>query len=52
MATKSFDFSQLTAAERIKLAEELWDSVEPADVPLSTAQASRPQGARAWRASH
>ena len=40
MATSSFDFSQLSAAERIKLAEELWDSVGPTDVPLSDAQAT------------
>ena len=40
MATSSFDFSQLSAAERIKLAEELWDSVSPADVLLSAVQAT------------
>ncbi len=40
MATRSFDFSQLSAVERIKLAEELWDSLDPADVPLSVAQAT------------
>ncbi len=40
MASRSFDFSQLSAAERIKLAEELWDSVGPTDVPLSDAQAA------------
>jgi putative addiction module component (TIGR02574 family) len=39
MATRSFDFSQLSAAERIRLAEELWDSVDPTDVTLSAAQA-------------
>jgi putative addiction module component (TIGR02574 family) len=25
----AFDFSHLTAAERIQLAEDLWDSIEP-----------------------
>jgi putative addiction module component (TIGR02574 family) len=39
MATRTFDFSQLTAAERIQLAEELWDSLDPAEVTLSAAQA-------------
>lgn len=39
MATRAFDFSQLTAAERIQLAEELWDSLDPAEVTLSAAQA-------------
>ena len=27
-----FDFSHLTAAERIQHAQDLWDSVEPADI--------------------
>jgi putative addiction module component (TIGR02574 family) len=34
-----FDFSHLTAAERIQLAQDLWDSLEPAEIdaelPLS-----------------
>jgi putative addiction module component (TIGR02574 family) len=38
MATRHFDFSQLTPAERIDLAEDLWDSLGPADVTLSAAQ--------------
>jgi putative addiction module component (TIGR02574 family) len=29
----------LTPAERIELAEDLWDSLDPADVTLSPAQA-------------
>ena len=29
MAAPLFDFSHLTAAERIELAEQLWDSLEP-----------------------
>jgi putative addiction module component (TIGR02574 family) len=40
MATRQFDFSKLTPAERIDLAEDLWDSLGPADVPLSAAQAA------------
>jgi putative addiction module component (TIGR02574 family) len=38
MAARLFDFSGLNAAERIRLAEDLWDSVDPSDVSLSTAQ--------------
>ena len=30
-----FDFSHLTPEERIQLAEELWDSLEPSAVPLT-----------------
>jgi putative addiction module component (TIGR02574 family) len=37
-----FDFSHLTAAERIQLAQDLWDSLEPAEIdaelPLTDAQ--------------
>jgi putative addiction module component (TIGR02574 family) len=37
---KSFDFLQLSAAERILLAQELWDSVhdEAQAMPLTAAQ--------------
>jgi putative addiction module component (TIGR02574 family) len=35
MSSPIFDFSHLSPEERIQLAEELWDSLEPADVPLS-----------------
>lgn len=38
MATRAFDFSQLSPAERIQLAEELWDSVDPSKVTLSAKQ--------------
>jgi len=38
MATPAFDFSKLSAAERIQLAEELWDSVDPSQVTLSARQ--------------
>lgn len=27
-----FDFGHLTAAERIQLAQDLWDSLEPAEI--------------------
>ena len=40
MATTHFDFSHLTPAERIQLASDLWDSLEPADVVLSPEQAA------------
>jgi len=35
MSSPIFDFSHLSPEERIQLAEELWDSLQPADVPLS-----------------
>ena len=40
MRNTEFDFSKLSIAERIQLAEDLWDSipVERADVPLTEAQ--------------
>lgn len=38
MATPQFDFSVLSAAERIQLAEDLWNSVDPSQVTLSAVQ--------------
>lgn len=40
MRNTDFDFSKLSIAERIQLAEDLWDSIsaEGADVPLTEAQ--------------
>jgi putative addiction module component (TIGR02574 family) len=40
MQTTDFDFSSLSVAERIQLAEDLWDSVvaETTDIPLTDAQ--------------
>lgn len=35
MSSPLFDFSHLSPEERIQLAEELWDSLEPASLPLS-----------------
>jgi putative addiction module component (TIGR02574 family) len=36
-----FDFSHLSVAERIQLAEDLWESIEPTseELPLTEAQA-------------
>jgi putative addiction module component (TIGR02574 family) len=33
MSSPIFDFSHLSPEERIQLAEELWDSLEPQQVP-------------------
>jgi putative addiction module component (TIGR02574 family) len=40
MRNTEFDFSKLSVAERIQLAEDLWDSIplEAADIPLTEAQ--------------
>ena len=39
MRNAEFDFSKLSIAERIQLAEDLWDSIpESADIALSDAQ--------------
>lgn len=40
MSRAPFDFSRLSIAERIQLAEDLWDSIpeEEVDVPLTEAQ--------------
>ncbi len=35
MSSPIYDFSHLTPEERIQLAEELWDSLEPQQVPAS-----------------
>lgn len=37
MAAPLFDFSHLSPAQRIELAEQLWDSLQPGDVELSDA---------------
>ena len=36
MTVPIFDFSHLSAAERIELAEQLWDSLEPEAIAPST----------------
>jgi putative addiction module component (TIGR02574 family) len=39
MRSTELDFSKLSVAERIQLAEDLWDSIpETADIPLTEAQ--------------
>ena len=40
MSRPKFDFTKLSVAERIQLAEDLWDSIpeEGTDLPLSDAQ--------------
>jgi putative addiction module component (TIGR02574 family) len=39
MSHAEFDFSKLSVAERIQLAEDLWDSIpESADIALADAQ--------------
>ena len=40
MSRPKFDFSKLSVAERIQLAEDLWDSIpeDGTDLPLSEAQ--------------
>jgi len=35
MTSPIFDFSHLSPEERIQLAEDLWDSLEPTEVPIS-----------------
>ena len=35
MSSPIFDFSHLSPEERIQLAEELWDSLAPSDLPLA-----------------
>jgi putative addiction module component (TIGR02574 family) len=47
MAHPLFDFSHLSPAERIELAERLWDSLEPAAAPLSETQAAELRHRRA-----
>lgn len=35
MSSPIFDFSHLSPEERIQLAEELWDSLDSAELPIS-----------------
>ena len=60
MTSPIFDFSHLSPAERIQLAEELWDRLEPTEVPVDPtlaadlerrAEAHRrePERGRPWR---
>lgn len=47
MAHPLFDFSHLSPAERIELAERLWDSLQPSAAPLSESQAAELRKRRA-----
>jgi putative addiction module component (TIGR02574 family) len=47
MAAPLFDFSHLTPDERIELAEQLWDSLEPAAVDPDEAQVAELRRRRA-----
>ena len=38
MGTARIDISRLSPSERLQLVEELWDSLTPADIPLTPAQ--------------
>jgi len=39
MGTTPLDISKLSPAERLRLVEQLWDSLDAADIPLTAAQA-------------
>ena len=47
MAAPIFDFSHLTPAERIELAEQLWDSLEPQSIELPPDQVTELRRRRA-----
>ena len=47
MTAPIFDFSHLTPAERIELAEQLWDSLEPQSVELPPDQVAELRRRRA-----
>jgi len=47
MAHPLFDFSHLSPAERIELAEQLWNSLDPAVTALSDEQAAELRRRRA-----
>lgn len=47
MSVPIFDFSHLTPEERIELAEQLWDSLEPSGISLSEDNASELRRRRA-----
>ena len=60
MGTTRIDISELTPAERLRLVEELWDSLSPSDLPLTAAQSEEldrrealhhadPKRGRPWR---
>ena len=40
MSATRLDITRLTAAERLQLVEELWDSLSPNDIPITSAQSA------------
>jgi putative addiction module component (TIGR02574 family) len=49
MSSPIFDFSHLSPEERIQLAEELWDSLQPSAVPLTPELAAELRRRREYR---
>ena len=60
MIAPRFDFSHLSAPERLQLVEDLWDSLTPDEVPVTPSQAEElarrealhdadPNRGRQWR---
>ena len=60
MGTARIDISRLSPSERLQLVEELWDSLTPADIPLTPAHVKElsrrealhradPERGRPWR---
>jgi putative addiction module component (TIGR02574 family) len=60
MGATRIDISRLTPSEKLRLVEELWDSLDPGDIPLTQAQAeeldrrealhrANPKRGRPWR---
>jgi len=52
MSKTQIDFSRLTVAERIQLAEDLWDSVADSDEVLELTDAQRAELDRRLSAHH
>lgn len=60
MSATPIDISKLSPTERLRLVEELWDSLTPAEIPLTPAQVKEldrrealhradPKRGRPWR---
>jgi putative addiction module component (TIGR02574 family) len=60
MGVTRINIAELSPAERLRLVEELWESLTPADIPLTPAQAEEldrrearhraaPRRGRPWR---
>ena len=52
MGISHLDISRLSPAERLRLVEELWDSLTPADIPLTPAQAEELDRREALHRAH